>query len=49
MPGFVKTQRDERLWQKAKAQAVAQYPHIKRDSDKWWSIVNGIFQKMKGK
>lgn len=49
MPGFVKTERDEHLWRKAKAQASKQYPHIKKDSDRWWSIVNGIYQNMKGK
>lgn len=49
MPGFVKTARDEDLWRKAKAQASHQYPHIKKDSDRYWSIVNGIYQKMKGK
>ena len=49
MPDFVKTARDERLWRKAKAQASNQYPHVEKGSDKWWSIVSGIYQNMKGK
>ena len=44
---LVKTKRDERLWAKAKTQARKEYPKVKADSDRWWSIVNGIYQRMK--
>ncbi len=49
MPAFIKTERDETLWRRAKAQASHQYPHVKKGSDRYWRIVNGIYQKMKGK
>jgi len=47
----VKTARDERLWRKAKAaaRANAKYKGIDRDSDRWWSIVMGIFKRMAGR
>jgi len=40
--GFVKTERDEELWSKAKARAVEQ--GHKED----WAYINGIYQRMKG-
>ena len=45
MPAFVKTERDERLWSKAKAIVREQYPWLK--GDKFWARVNGIYQRMK--
>jgi hypothetical protein len=49
MPAFIKTARDERLWAKAKAQAKKEYPWTEKDGDKFWKIVNGIYQKMSDK
>ncbi len=44
--GVVKTKREEHLWAEAKKAARKQYPWAK--GDRFWKIVNGIFQKMKG-
>ncbi len=49
MPDFVKTARDEHLWRKAKAQVATQYPHVEKGSDRYWKLVNGTYQNMKGK
>ena len=40
-PGFVKTDRDEELWQKAKAKAKEQNP------DDFYALANHIYHKMK--
>jgi len=42
MPAFVKTPKDERLWQKAKGLAKEQ------DHEEDWAYITGIFKKMKG-
>jgi len=49
MPAFIKTARDEHLWAKAKARVAAEYPKVKHGSDRYWALVNGTFQSMKGK
>ena len=46
--GLVKTKRDERLWNAAKAAARKQYPKVKEGTDRFWKIVNGIYHRMKG-
>jgi len=46
--GLVKTRHDERLWENAKAQAREEYPEVTESSDRWWRIVNGIYQRMRG-
>ena len=42
MPAFVKTKRDEELWQKAKARAKEQ------GHEEDWAYITGIYKKMKG-
>ena len=44
----VKTKRDEHLWSKAKAIAKKQYSKISTGSDKFYKIVMGIYNNMKG-
>ena len=46
---LVKTKRQEGLWARAKAQAKGQYPKMDHDSDRFWSIVTTIYQRMAGK
>jgi hypothetical protein len=43
----VKTKRDERLWNEAKAQVRKEYPGVAEDSDRFYRLVNGIYQRMK--
>lgn len=44
--GVVKTEKDERLWEKAKQQVRKQYPNLSEDSEEFWKRVNGIYQQM---
>lgn len=44
----VKTQRDEELWNKAKQIVSNQYPNVSEGSDKYYALVMGIYQRMKG-
>lgn len=46
---FVKTGRDERLWEKAKARVSAQYDLSEADGDRYWRLVNGVYKRMKNK
>ncbi len=46
--GAVKTKHDEKLWNEAKVQVSKEYPNIDKGSDRYWSIVMGIYKKMKG-
>jgi hypothetical protein len=45
----VKTKRDERLWNEAKAQVRKEYPGVAEDSDRFYRLVNGIYQRMKAR
>lgn len=45
----VKTERDERLWAKAKARVAEQYGLSEGDGDRYWRLVNGVYSRMKGK
>jgi hypothetical protein len=47
--GVVKTERDERLWEKAKGRVREQYPDVAEDSDRFWRLVMGIFKRMTGR
>jgi hypothetical protein len=52
MPGFVKTKKDEKTWEKAKGQAEkADIPKGKggKHSDNYWAYANKVFHKLKGK
>jgi len=45
----VKTERDEHLWNKAKAIVKKSYPNIREDSPRFYKLTMGIYQKMRGK
>ncbi len=47
--GVVKTKRDERLWEKAKGRVREEYPEVEEGSDRYWALVNGIYQRMRGR
>lgn len=47
--GVVKSKRDEKLWNRAKARTRAQYPYISEDSDRFFKITMTIFKSMSGK
>lgn len=48
MPSFIKTDRDETLWAKAKEIAHKEYGKTEADGDDFYRIVTGIYKKMKG-
>jgi len=43
---LVEGERDERLWEKAKARVREEYPEVEEDSDRFWRLVNAIYGKM---
>ncbi len=47
MPAFIKTKRDEHLWEKAQAEVRKSHPWLK--GREFWRYVNGTYHKMKGK
>lgn len=47
MPAFIKTQKDEKFWGKAKRIAHKEY-NVPSESDRFYKIVTGIYKKMKG-
>jgi hypothetical protein len=47
MPANMVGPGEEAAWERAKRAANKQYPDVDHDSDKYWSIVNHIFQNMK--
>lgn len=44
MPGFVKTPKDEKRWEKAKV--AARKTLSEADGDRFWALTNSIYQKM---
>jgi len=46
MPSFIKSKRDEMLWQRAKDIVAKQYNLTKEDGDKYYQLVAGIWKKM---
>ena len=48
MPAFVKTKRDEKIWEEAKKAATDQYGFEKPSKDRFYAIVNKIYHTMKG-
>ncbi|MCD6351159.1 MAG: hypothetical protein J7M26_03470, partial [Armatimonadetes bacterium] len=44
----VKTAHDERLWDKAKQRVRDEYGLTEADGDRYWRLVMGIYQRMKG-
>lgn len=47
--GLVKTKRDEKMWNRAKAATRKQYPYISEDSDRFYKITMTIYKNMTGK
>ena len=48
--GIIKSKEDEKRWMKAKRIVQSSYVargKAKKGSDKYWSMVNGVYQKMK--
>lgn len=45
--GLVRTTEDEATWARAKAKVRAEYD-LDEDADRFWKLVNSIYQKMKG-
>jgi hypothetical protein len=48
MPSSVKNERDERLWDEAKKVVRDSYADVEEGSDRFWKLVQGIYQRMKG-
>lgn len=46
MPAFIKTQRDEQIWSRAKEQVRKQYPKLSEKDDNFWALTNSIYQNM---
>lgn len=44
----VKTERDERLWDQAKALVREQYADVGADTEQFWRLVMGVYQRMHG-
>lgn len=49
MPAFIKTEKDERIWSRAKRLVHASHPKLSEDNDKFWALTNSIYQKLRGK
>lgn len=47
MPAFIKTEKDEAVWKRAKAVAHKQYGE--KEDPEFWAIVNHVYHKMRGK
>lgn len=43
MPAFIKTEKDEKNWQRAKSIVRKGYPGIEEKSEKFWKLVNHIY------
>ena len=46
MPAFIKTDKDEKVWARAKATVRQQYPDVSEDSDKFWALTTTIYKSM---
>ena len=49
MPSFIRTETDERNWQRAKKIVRKNYPGIDEESSKFWKLVNHIYVSISGK
>ena len=47
MPAFIKTDADEKVWSRAKAQVRKQYPKLSEKDDNFWALTNSIYQTMR--
>lgn len=46
--GAVKTQHDERAWEKAKEIVRQQYPDLDEKSARFWRLVMGVYHRVRG-
>lgn len=46
MPAFIKTKKDEEVWQKARKQIDNEY-NYSEDNDTYWKLVNSLYHKMR--
>jgi hypothetical protein len=47
LPAFVKTKRDEKLWDKAKRIVEEEYGRSESDGDRFYRLATSIFKRMK--
>ena len=48
MPAFIKSEKDEKIWSKAKSLAHKSYPDLSEDNEDFWKVTNSIYHKIKG-
>ena len=48
MPAFVKTEKDERRWSKAKSLARRTYRKLSESDDRFWALTTSIYKKLNG-
>jgi hypothetical protein len=49
MPEFVRTEKDEKLWEKAKEIVKKQYGKTEADGDEFWALVTGVYKRAGGR
>ena len=47
MPAFIKTQKDEKIWSRAKSLAHKSYPDLSEDNEDFWKLTNSIYHKIR--
>ena len=47
MSAFIKSEKDEKVWSRAKSLVHKQYPDISEDSDNFWKLDNSVYHKIK--
>ena len=48
MPAFIKTEKDEANWQKAKKLVHKHYPDLTEDDDKFWKLTTSLYKRVGG-
>ncbi len=49
MPSFIRTEKDEGDWQRAKSIIRRQYPRVREGSEQFWKLVNHVFHSVSGR
>lgn len=49
MPSFIRNEKDERDWLRAKEIVRDHYPDVKEGSESFWKLVNHIFHSVSGR
>lgn len=47
MPAFIKTQKDEKIWSRAKSLTHKSYPDLSEDNEDFWKVTNSIYHKIR--